>query len=356
MATRIAARNSAHDLSPHLNGDKKIVVVFTANSNTGFAATQSLLKHYAGKVIVRAVVRKMSNLPPPRVPPALSDHPDVQVIIADVRQKGHLDKVFDGCKVAYWATPPTTDRLELTKLFIEGCISHGVDYPIILSMVRAGDEPHHLKDFGLVEDYCWSKMGTKTDSVKDFTFDTGGKKLQPTILRCGQFFENLYGVLPAIKAGTLYFNLGLEGSMPQVALSDVGDCIAAVAMNPQKFCCSKEKPVWNLISKHNNGGKIARAFTMASVGTKYEPVEAHVMIAALTQAGMKRDIAEKNVEVIEYYANRWQGSNLHNEPFEPEGDVQEILGRPPTTLLSFAKATSALMGEKSTVPPPWAPK
>lgn len=89
-----------------------------------------------------------------------------------MRQQALLGAVFaDDVNAAFWSTPNTkgelgtesipaprchpllhvalpmfpntTDRVELTKMFLEACIANGVDFPIVISCLDAGEWALH---------------------------------------------------------------------------------------------------------------------------------------------------------------------------------------------------------------------
>ncbi len=64
----------------------------------------------------------------------------MKIVQADLLQPSMLQAVFkDDINTAFLATPPTKDRVKISKAFIDACIAYGVDFPIIVSMVGAGD-------------------------------------------------------------------------------------------------------------------------------------------------------------------------------------------------------------------------
>jgi len=57
-----------------------------------------------------------------------------------------------------------------------------------------------------------TQAGTK---VKEQFFDDGKQELQPIVLRCGQFFQNVYGSLLGIEhMGKFFYPLGEKGTLP----------------------------------------------------------------------------------------------------------------------------------------------
>jgi hypothetical protein len=72
---------------------------------------------------------------------------------------------------AFWATPTTQDRVQLTEKFLVGCIDNGIDFPVVLSATGAGSrEAVHLQAAGDVEALCQRLAGKK---VKEQFWDKG---------------------------------------------------------------------------------------------------------------------------------------------------------------------------------------
>lgn len=348
---RSAAQLIAQENNPELGGDKKVVVVFTGNSNTGTHVIQSLLARYSDAVQVRAVVRTANargNRKHDAVYEKFGDA--IEIVVADVTNKSQMETLLADVKVAFWSTPDNdrADRVSLTRTFLVECALNGVDHPIVISMVGAGNDSHegeipeHLEEMGEVENIARQLAGFKTTLRRDSHLDGGSKVLEPVILRCGQFYENFYGMASLFEHGTLHFPLGTSGRMPAVSLVDVGDVVAKIVMDPSRYRTNAARPAWNLIGKFLTGGDVARAFTMANYGTKFDgDISDEMAVMAFAKAHMSQRHAKRYIEVLKYYRERWPGDPT--DEFIPDDDVTTILGRRPTPISRFASLMAPLL-------------
>lgn len=299
--------------------DLPVVVVFTANSNTGTAVVRELAANYADKVRIRCVVRRKANAK------HLQGLP-IEVINADITQPHLLKAVFaDDVNACFWSTPTTENRAELTKLFIDACIEYGVDFPIIVSVLDADKKViAHQKHFGEIEDYCEKKRGTP---VKRQLLDTGKQVLSPVILRCAPFYQNLLASLAGIAEDTLYYPLGKnEGFLPHVDLADIGKIGAKILVEPEPHA----NQTYNVIGEYHQGNQIATAITRSTGHhCKYEEVDDGTAIAAFSALGLPDWLSEANVEHLAYFRQDL-GQDI-------ESDVEKILGTPPTKFAAFCK-------------------
>ncbi len=76
--------------------------------------------------------------------------------------------------------------------------------------------------------------------------------MQPIILRSALFYQNMFGSLAGIQAGTLYYPLALNGVLAHVDLEDVGKCAAAILANPEPHA----NKTYNLIGEYQAGNQI----------------------------------------------------------------------------------------------------
>lgn len=217
-----------------------------------------------------------------------------------------MQPVFRGASVAYFATPATEsestcekktlskhyhsltsvrtvcpDRAELAGKFADACLTHGVQYGIIISIVGAGQKIYrrttlrflvhtellsllyrrplpkdtqntlYQQQFSDVEAQVLARAGKRVDMGPG---DTGTTKFKPIILRAAPFYQvrqgqkkkknmpcpvfhllsllfstflaenpqNFYGSLNALRTGVLYYPLGGE-KMGHVDLNDVAE-------------------------------------------------------------------------------------------------------------------------------------
>lgn len=300
---------------------KPIVVIFTANSNTGTAAIEYLKKKFDDRVHVRAIIRKKGN----------ADYLDelyggaADIVVGDITKPQILGPVFEGASCAYFATPSTTNRVELTKLFIDACINHGVKHAVILSYLAAEKrETTYQKQFWEIEEYARSKAGTP---VKLKSKDKGKELFNPIILRSAPFYQNFYGSLAGIQSGTLYYPLGQHGKLPHVDFLDVGKAIAHVCVDPVKHAGK----IYTLIGEYQPGNMIASTIGMkAGVGCKYHDVDDATAIMAFQVLGLQPWIAEGNVETLRWHRN---GNGLDY----PTGDIKALTGDDATKFGDFVR-------------------
>eukprot|EP00055_Hartaetosiga_balthica_P014177 m.76417 g.76417 ORF g.76417 m.76417 type:complete len:310 (+) comp8515_c1_seq1:2722-3651(+) len=298
---------------------KPIIVVFTGNSNTGSVVIDELLANYGDNFTIRAVVRKKAN----------GKHLEgkgVQIINADIRQPNLLKPVFaDDVNVAFWSTPNTEDRAELTALFIDACIEYGVDFPIVISCLDADKGlTSTQRMFKAIEDYCHEKEGTP---VKRQMLDTGKQALMPIILRCALFYQNIYGMISSLQQGVLYYPLGKnQGFMPHVDLADIGKVVGRIAADPEQH----GGKTYNIIGEYHMGNQVATAITM---GTKhsvtYEPVDDETAAMAFNALGMEEWSAVALVETLAYFRSE-EGQDIPS-------DVEKLTGDAPIKFSTFAK-------------------
>eukprot|EP00042_Codosiga_hollandica_P040841 m.357095 g.357095 ORF g.357095 m.357095 type:complete len:310 (-) comp55965_c0_seq1:296-1225(-) len=297
---------------------KPVVVVFTANSNTGLATIEELVEKHADKVTIRGIVRKVQSGDQFQGMP-------VEVVQGDIVKPLMLGPVFKGANVAYFATPTTTNRVELGKKFIDACIENGVQYGIFISVIDAARQrTAYQRQFYEIEEYAKSKEGTP---VKLSVGDKGKVKFSPIIIRTSLFYQNFYGSLAGIQAGTLYYPIGLLGKMAHVDLGDVARCIARILINPEPHAGK----VYTLIGEIQAGNQIAAQIAMkASVGCTYLNVEDEIAVLAFQQLGLQPWIAEGLVELLQFMR-----AGVFD--FPPTGDIEAITGAPATRFGDFVR-------------------
>ncbi|EGD82948.1 hypothetical protein PTSG_12041 [Salpingoeca rosetta] len=299
--------------------DKPVVVVFTANSNTGTAVVRELAANYADDVRIRCVVRKKANAK------HLQGLP-IEVINADITQPALLKAVFaDDVNVCFWSTPTTQDRADLTKRFVDACIEYGVDFPVIVSMLDADKRGTlHQQHFAEIEAYCEKMRGTP---VKRQLLDTGKQTLAPIILRCAPFYQNMLASLAGIAEGQLYYPLGKnEGYLPHVDLKDVGKIGAKILVDPTPH----GNKTYNLIGEYQQGNQLASSITRSTGHPcTYEEVDDPTAAMAFAALGLPEWLADANTELIAYFRED-NGQDI-------KSDVEEVLGTPPTKFAAFCK-------------------
>ena len=98
----------------------------------------------------------------------------VETVCADVTRPSQLEAVFAGeCNAAYWAVPNSPERVQLTLKFLEACIQHGIDFPVVISALGVGEEGggDMISQFAEVESVCRDMAGKR---VKEQFWDKGG--------------------------------------------------------------------------------------------------------------------------------------------------------------------------------------
>lgn len=191
----------------------------------------------------------------------------------------------------------SADRAELTEKFLDACIENGVDFPVVISVLGAGQcplspQPCHVqwqpplppfprcahyswltpcccccvradvratsfqRQMADLEDLCAAKRGTP---VKRQILDTGSQTLQPVVLRCGLFYQNMFGMLPGIEDGTLYYPLG-DGELSHVDVDDIGKCAAHILVAPEPH----GGKTYNIIGERQAGRQIVRGLAAAA--------------------------------------------------------------------------------------------
>lgn len=300
------------------------ILVFTANSNTGNAVVSSLLENpgYDKKnTRIRCVIRSERHRED------LEDFEDqVEVVIGDIKKEKANKPVFHGVKAAYFAVPLTQDRADLSRRFIDQCMSFGVEYAVLISVVGADEKATLLhQQFAEIEEYAMSMAGKP---VHVEVRNTGKLTFKPVVVRSAPFFQNIYGSLGAIKAGTLYLPLD-DGFMAHVSLYDVSNVIAHILLDPAKHTDGSGS-TYNCIAQYDEGTKLASYITMGSNVRmcKYETVPDEIAVEAFG-AHMQPWIAEANVEMLAWYRGG-QGQGVHS-------CIEEITGSPPMSFVKFVK-------------------
>jgi len=270
---------------------KPIVVVFTANSNTGISVIEELLGIHGGAaadVHIRAVVRDLSHKEP-------DWEGRVEYIKADIKQHRILAPVFKDAKVAYFATPSTPDRAALGKFFVDACFEHGCEHAVIMSYLGSETKAtSYHRQFAEIEEYAMGKAG---QPVKVAIGDRGHKKFSPTIVRAPPFYQNFYGCLNGIQAGKLYYPLE-DKELTHVDFADVGKAIATILVSPE----AHDSKAYNIIGETQTGAMLAGTITMKAGHGKvdYENVDDATAVMAFEALGLQKWLAAGNVEMLAF--------------------------------------------------------
>jgi len=296
-----------------------LVVVFTANSNTGNSAIDHLLKSYKGQVRIRGVVRKLDAQD--EVQASLAEQ-GVEFIQGDITRPNILKPIFEGAHAAYFAVPTSKDRTKHGKAFVDACMAHGVQHAVIISMAGADTRKTlYLKQFAEIEQYAASKSG---QPVTVAIADRGHKKFAPIIIRSPPFYQNFYAVLANMTHGTLYYPLE-DKAITHVDLGDVGHAIAVVLANPEAHA----NQVYNIIGDTQPGNMIASNVSMkAGIQCAYTNVDDATCVEAFTAVGLQPWIAKGNVDMLAFI----RGGNLDAVD---KGDFTKLTGAKPRKFADF---------------------
>jgi len=307
---------------------KPVVVVFTATSNTGYAAITHINTKFNDQVTIRAVVRSKNDNDIPDDKDLADELAEmgIEVVCGDIKKTRSLGAVFAGATGAYFATPTTEDRVKCVKNFVDMCFEHGVGNAVIISMCGTDDEKQstqYHKQFAQIEEYAMSKSG---QPVKLAMADKGKRLFCPTIIRSPPFYQNFYGSLAGIQQGMLYYPLG-DSTVTHVDFNDVGKAIAHVLVNPAPHAGKS----YNIVGETQAGNSLAGAIAMkAGVPCVYQNVDDEIVVMAFEVLGLQKWLAEGNVEMLRYIR---EGGLDDIE----KGDFEKITGSKPAKFGDFVK-------------------
>eukprot|EP00040_Diaphanoeca_grandis_P018459 m.97115 g.97115 ORF g.97115 m.97115 type:complete len:311 (-) comp26947_c3_seq2:108-1040(-) len=298
------------------------VVVFTANSNTGYSAINHI-RNLFPNLKVRAVLRKPAN--EEELVDDFKDYENLEIIHGDIKKTNTLAPVFKDCKAAYFSTPASKDRAALGKMFVDACFAHGVEHAVIISVLGADTKTTvYHKQFNEIEEYALAKAGKP---VTVAIGDRGKRLFKPTILRSAQFFQNFYGSLPGLKKNVLYMPLGEHDKLVHIDFEDVGKAIAHILANPDKH----GNKVYNLIGERQFGTKLAAVIAMkAGQDCIFENVSDEIAALAYKALGLQEWIALGNIEMIKFV--REGGAESLSD-----GDYKSITGESPSSFAQFVR-------------------
>lgn len=280
----------------------------TVVGSTGYVGTSSLnVLSKDGRFAVTAVVRN----PDSDKAASLKDLDNVKVVAGDMSAPDSLRDSLTGARVAFVVTPGAEDRADLAVNAVTVAKEVGVPHVIVVSVTSAGNE-----------DVLFGRQFT------DLEARVKAAGIKYTLLRLPLFTDNNWAQAGSIKAdGKFYGPAQPDKKFSTVALSDVADCVAAIAAAP----AAHEDKTYILCSPAYSHAELAAAFT-ASTGKDVEFVEVpdDAALESFKGLGMPEWQAKG---VVELY-------NLINrdEGVFPADDVKTITGRDAVTIQDWVES------------------
>jgi uncharacterized protein YbjT (DUF2867 family) len=229
-------------------------------------------------------------------------------VIADFAKPETLAAALRGVEAVYLVCSPIPELVQLEGNVIDACVAAGVKHVVQNSAMGAGD---YGKSFP-----SWHRK------VEDKLRST---RLSYTILRPNSFHQNVVSIFaPSIRALGVFY-----GSMRDSRNSflDVRD-IAAVATKALEGGAHSGK-IYELngpeaLNYKQLAAKISKA---AGREVKYVDIPMEAQQKAMLAQGMPEWLVNALLELQEYYLGG-QGGDV-------DGVLQDLLGRPPTTMDQF---------------------
>lgn len=298
------------------------VLVTGAGGKTGRAVVAALGRR---AIATRALVRDVTH------GAGLSQHGDVEVVVADQRVVTEVVDALEGCDAVYHIAPNVSpDEVGMGEAIIAACRQVGVRRSVFHSVVAPNETamPHHV-DKGRVE-----ALIAATD-------------LAWTILRPNVYLQNLDPYLDDIVAGTYAVPYGSARGLAMVDLRDVAEVAAGCFRGPAAATSIGAR--WELSGPElvtpDDVARVASQLTGRRVVATRRSLSGWVEEA--TDAGMDEETRRRLVMMFAHYDRA--GS---------DGDAQtlrRLLGREPTGLMDYlaealtrpAKDEARLLGEET---------
>lgn len=204
------------------------------------------------------------------------------MVTADMSKPETLPAALQGVSTVFIVVPGHADRTQLTLSAIKACKDAGVKHVVMLSVMTAV-KPGTI-------------FGDQFIPIEEATRASG---LSYTIVRLPMFMENVLGQLQSIQGpdGVFYTPLADDAKYNCVALSDVGEAVAAIMAAPEQYAGKTLQLTGPLTTE----AEIAAAFS-ASLGKEVKHVQVPYEAGkqAMMGMGMPEWQADGVVELLKF--------------------------------------------------------
>jgi NAD(P)H dehydrogenase (quinone) len=287
---------------------KPTLLIIGAAGNNGAATLDALTRKHKDAFTIRAGVRSEA-----RAKELLAKFPGIETVILDLDQPATLAPAFKNVDKLFLILGNIENREEQAK--------HAID-----AAVAAGSVKHVL---------FYSVFGAEYESIlfgRQFRF--GEKYLEAsglpwTHLRTIFFQENMPGWADGIKQGAFYFGIG-DGRFAPLSVGDIGEIAANI------LCTEGHEGKAYVITGPQllSGQDIAGVFAeVTGKAVQHVSPDDATTLASLLGAGWPEWQAKGLVELFGVFAA--------NQAAVVSPDGERLLGRPLTTLRSYAQANKA---------------
>lgn len=240
---------------------------------------------------------------------------NVEIAKGDYDDAANLAQAFKGIESVYALTPVNPKQVVWMRDLIDAAKRAGVKRFVKQSGMTAGpDSPSALiRDHGQSDDYL-RKSG-----------------LSYTILRPNSFMQNLFWSIDSIKHQGAFYQPTGEAKQSVIDVADVA-AVAVKALTEK----GHENKIYALtgpesLTYHQMAEKIGRVIGKP---VRYVPVPPEAAEKSMTDSGMPAWLAHN---VAEFFGSVATGAYAGTT-----GDVERVLGRPPTTFDQFIARHAAL--------------
>ncbi|MFB4269516.1 SDR family oxidoreductase [Nonomuraea sp. GTA35] len=269
-------------------------------TGAGGTVSRAVLRSLEGTADVRVLVRDPAKAPA-----------GVEVAIGDLDEPATLDEAFRGVKTLWLLTAMGPHAPHRSMNAVWAARQAGVSHVVRMSAIGAAhDAP--------------TRNG-RLHALSDVELAASG--LDWTILRPAFFMQNLFG---SVNGDTLYGALG-EGRIGMVDVRDIGDFAAEVLRAPARH----KGATYTLTGPASISlGTVAEDLSQV-YGTPigYQPVPLEAGVRSMLEAGLPEWDAKVTGEYLTAYARGWGD---YTTP-----DFENVLGRPATPFLAFARDHAA---------------
>lgn len=251
---------------------KKVITIFTANSNTGSACLKDLVDKHSNRFRIRAVFRT-----PEKSKTFEIIYPDIEIVTGcDADRTETLDKAFVDSNYALIVTPFDANRgfsqdARLTCNMIEAAVRHNVEY-IVLVTSWAAKYPNELPLLS-------SRF---VPSEKLLIKYSTQKNLKYTIIRSSCLMENF--ILNVKKAAETSVFTYPDITCPYIDTRDIGRCAAACLSSDDIL--QHDKKVYELSGPEVlNGDKMAKIMSKVyNENVRYQPASRSIARKVMPEA------------------------------------------------------------------------
>jgi uncharacterized protein YbjT (DUF2867 family) len=260
---------------------------------------------------------------------ALSHLPHVELFQADMNHADSLKNIMVAADRVFIIAPGTMDRAELAINAINACKKAGTSFMVVLSVMT-------VERSGTI-------FGEQFKKVEAAAVASG---VPHCIIRLPFFLDNVMGQLSLMmNTGKFYGPLSPNKKHNSVAVSDVGEAVAKIMLDPKPYIGR----VLDLCGIPVSESEVAAAFAH-SLGKKVEYVQVPFEATKSTMMGF--GMPEGMVDgIIELYRMIEAEDGLMSSE---SGDLEAVLGRPPISIkeiCSTVELSESSMADTPAEPP-----